>query len=134
MLRMLSQQDNKVVALGPSTLDGAAVNGYAVTISPSSVTREVNRADLPSWMRQSLAGYTSHGVNLKVFVDNSDMLRSFEVQTTESTGAAGTISVDETIAYSHYGAPVSVNAPPADQVVSFQQFLQAEQAQATPSS
>ncbi|HVC70931.1 MAG TPA: hypothetical protein VNC61_11815 [Acidimicrobiales bacterium] len=130
MLRMLAQQGNKVVALGPSTRDGVAVNGYAVTVDASTVSQELRKASLPSWMRRSLIGLKSQNINLKVYVDNSDLLRSFEFQTTESKVSTGPIDINETLGFSKYGTAVSVSAPTADQVASYEQVLQAEQAQA----
>jgi hypothetical protein len=132
MLRMLAQQGNKVVALGPSTLDGVDVNGYAVTVTAANVSEELKNAGFPASVRRSLVGSKAQDINLKVFADHSDLLRSFEFQTTQSTGSSGPINVDETIGFSHYGTPVSVPPPPADQVVSFEQFLQAEAALAKP--
>ena len=68
--------------------------------------------------------------NLKVFVDGSGLLRRMSIGLTETVGSSGTISVDESLDFSDYGSPVDVSAPPSDQVVSFQQFLQdAEAAQ-----
>jgi hypothetical protein len=129
MLRMLAQQGNQVVALGPSTVDGVAVNGYAVTIKASTIQQKIEQAHLPSWMRQAIAGLKAGNVDMRVFVDNAGHLRSLEQKSSESSPAAGPVSEDETMDFSHYGAPVSVTAPPADQVISFQQFLQDEQAQ-----
>ncbi len=134
MLRMLAQQGNTVVALGPSTLDGVAVNGYDVTVNASKVSQELKKANLPSWIQQSLTGLKTKNVDLKVFVDNANLLRAFQFQTTESTKAAGQLSVSETISFSHYGTPVSVSAPPADQTIGFQQFIQAEGSKASSGS
>jgi hypothetical protein len=134
ILRALAQQGNSVVALGPSTLDGVAVNGYAVKMNAAAVSQQLKKANLPAWIRQSLVGLKTHDINLKVYVDNSDLLRSFQFQTTESKGSSGPIDISETLDFSHYGTPVSVTVPPADQVASFQQLLQAEQAQTTPAT
>jgi hypothetical protein len=124
MLKMLAQQGNTVVALGPSTVDGVAVNGYSVTMDPASVAQQLKKANLPTWMQKSVTGLKVHDLGLKVFIDNSGLLRSMETQLTESTTAAGSVSVDETVGFSDYGTPVSVSAPPPNEVESFQQLLQ----------
>jgi hypothetical protein len=126
MLQTLDQQGNTVVPLGPSTIDGVAVTGYSVTVDPAKIEQKLKEADLPAWMQQALAGFKVHDLALKVYVDQSGDLRAYETQTTESTAAAGTISLNESVDLSDYGAPVNVNAPPASQVESFQQFLQTE--------
>jgi hypothetical protein len=124
MLKMLAQQGNTVVPLGPSTVDGVAVNGYSVTVNTASVAQQLKKANLPAWMQESVAGLKVHDLSLKVFIDNSGLLRSFETQITESTTTAGSVTVDETLGFSDYGTPVSVTAPPASEVESFQQLLQ----------
>jgi len=135
MLRVLAQHGNTVVALGPSTLDGVAVNGYAVTVNTSAISQELKNDNLPSWMRQAVTGLKTQSFTMKVFVDNSNLLRSFELQMTESKQSTGPITIDETLGLSHYGSAVSVTSPPAGQIETFPQFLQAEQAaQGTTSS
>jgi hypothetical protein len=134
MLQMLAQQGNTVVPLGPSTVDGVAVNGYAVTVQPSVVAQQLKKANLPSWMQQAVSGLKVHKIAIKVFVDHAGLLRSYEMQLSESTGTAGTFSFDETLGFSNYGTAVNVTAPPAGQVESFQQLLQAAGAQGTTSS
>jgi hypothetical protein len=125
MLQMLARQGNTVVPLGPSTVGGVAVNGYSVTVNPASIEQQIKNANLPSWMQQAVKSLKVHDIAMKVYVDNAGLLRSFEVQTSESSGAAGTVSIDETLDFSDYGTSVSVTAPPAGQVESFQQLEQA---------
>jgi len=128
MLHMLAQQGNKVVPLGPSTVDGVAVNGYSVTVNPATIAQQLKKANLPSWIEKAAVGLKVQNYSVKVFVDSSDTLRSLEVQTTATKAQTGPVSVDETLGFSDYGTPVTVTTPPADQVESFQQFLQAESA------
>ncbi len=133
MLQMLAQQGNQVVALGPSTVDGAAVSGYRVTVNPSSVAQELKKTNLPSWMQQAVSGLKVRTVALKVFVDHAGLLRSFDTQVVEST-STGSARFDESLDFSDYGAPVDVHAPPADQVESYQQLLQAAGSPGAPTS
>jgi hypothetical protein len=58
------------------------------------------------------------------YIDNAGLLRSLTTQLSESTAAAGALTIDETLDFSDYGEPVTVTAPPAGQVVSIQQLLQ----------
>jgi hypothetical protein len=134
MLQMLAQQGNTVVALGPSTVDGVAVLGYSVTVNPSSAEQKLKKAHLPAWMQRAVAGSKLQNIELKVFVDGAGLLRSFQMHLTETTGSSGPVSYDETIGLSAYGTPVTVTAPPADQVEGFQQLLQAAATQDTPPS
>jgi hypothetical protein len=125
MLQMLAQQGNTVVPLGASTIGGVAVNGYSVTVNPSSIEQQIKNADLPSWIQQAVGNLKVHDIAMKVYVDKAGLLRSFEVETSESSGSAGSVSFDETLDLSDYGTPVNVTAPPAGQVESYQQLLQA---------
>ena len=122
-LHMLAQQGNTVTSLGPSTVDGDAVQGYAVTIDKAAVQKELSAASVPAWLRQSLHGLDFSGFNVRVYVDDQGQLRR-EVVGMSLTVASHTVSLSATVDFSDYGAPVDVSAPPADQVVSLQQFLQ----------
>ncbi len=134
MLQMLAQQGNTVIPLGPSTVDGVAVNGYSVTVNPSAVTRQLKKENLPAWLQQAASGLKVGKLDLKVYVDGAGMLQSFQTQLTETSGTAGTVSFEETLGFSDYGAPVTVTAPPAGQVETFQQLLQVAGTQGAPTS
>jgi hypothetical protein len=43
---------------------------------------------------------------------------------TETAATTGKVTVDESLDFSDYGAPVNVSAPPPDQVASLSQLLQ----------
>jgi hypothetical protein len=121
MLRMLSQHGNTVTPIGASTVGGVAVQGYAVTISAAKIRSEL--ANVPDWVRSAASNVGFKAIDYKVYIDQEGLLR----RTTFSMGltANGTsVTMDESLDFSGYGSPVSVSAPPADQVVSLQQFLQ----------
>ena len=124
-LQMLAQQGNTVVPLGPSTVDGVAVDGYSVTVNPARAEQELKKAKLPAWMQQAVAGLQVHDIVLKVYVDKAGLLRAFSTQVSETTDAAGSVAFGETLDFSDYGHPVTVTAPPASQVEGLQQLLQA---------
>lgn len=134
MLRLLAQQGNTVVSLGSSTIDGTSVQGYAVTLDPAVIRSELAQAKLPSWMSGALAQVNIGQTSMKVYVDGSGLLRRIGIDIAESIASSEKISVDESLDFSDYGAPVSVSAPPSDQVASFEQFLQEAQAAAGSSS
>ncbi|HXY42911.1 MAG TPA: hypothetical protein VEH29_01870 [Acidimicrobiales bacterium] len=123
MLRLLSEEGNSVVALGPSTVDGTAVQGFSVSVSPSKLRSDLAAANLPSWMRQALSYLNFEALNFKVYVDGQGLLQSESVSTSLSVGSTS-MSLAETLEFSDYGTPVTVAAPPASEVISLQQFLQ----------
>jgi hypothetical protein len=124
VLRILAQQGNTVVSLGPSTVDGVAVNGYLVKENAAAIMQRVRSAQLPSWMQQVLSQLQVANARLTVYIDGSGMLRSMDMSATESVAGSGSVATNVAMDFSDYGAPLSVSPPPADQVESFQQFLQ----------
>ncbi len=52
-------------------------------------------------------------------------------QVSESSGEVGYVNFSETLDFSDYGTPVTVTTPPASQVESFEQLLQAAGTQRT---
>ena len=134
MLRLLAEQGNTVVPLGPSTIDGTVVQGYSVTLNAATIEAQLAHANLPSWMSSALSQINIESVTNNVYVDGSGLLRRYSVSLTESAPSKGTITLDESLDFSDYGAPVSVSAPPAGQVVTFEQFLQAAEAAGSGSS
>jgi hypothetical protein len=133
MLQMLAQQGNTVVPLGRSTVNGVAVNGYSVTVDPSSIAQKIKSANLPSWLQQAVAGMKVQDAGIRVFIDDAGNLRSFAIHM-QTTGASGATTVDETLDLLDYGTPVDISAPPAGQVESFEQLLQTAGPQGTATS
>ena len=127
MLRLLAQQGNTVVPLGPSTAGGVAVQGYSVTINASAIKSKLDQGRLPSWMQQALANVNFQDMRLKVFVDDAGLLRRMAIHMALTSTSNGSFTIDVALDFSDYGTPVNVTAPPSDQVVSFQDFLQAAQ-------
>ncbi len=134
MLRLLALQGNTVVSLGSSTVDGTSVQGYSVKLNPATITAQLAHANLPSWMASALTKVNIESASNKVYVDGSGLLRRYTVSMTETVASKGTVSLDESLDFSGYGTPVNVSAPPSDQVMTFEQFLQAAQAAAAGAS
>jgi hypothetical protein len=128
MLRLLADQGNTVVPLGSSTIDGTSVQGYEVKLTAATIEAQLSQSKLPSWMISALNQINIKSITNRVYVDGSGLLRRYSISLTESTASAGKITVAESLDFSDYGTPVSVQAPPPGNVVTFQQFLQAAQA------
>ena len=124
MLRLLGQQGNSVVPLGSSKINGVTVNGYRVTFDPASMKSKLDSANIPSWMRDAVNEVNLQNATEEVYIDGSGQLRrtAMHVDVSGPSGKSG--SVDETFDLSDFGAPVTISAPPANQVADFQQFLQ----------
>jgi Protein of unknown function (DUF2510) len=101
-LRTLRQEGNAVTGLGPSTVDGTRVEGYSVrVINPD--------------------------LDYKVYVDRTGQLVQLSTDVND-TLAGQSVRETDTFDFSSYGAPVSVTAPPAGEVVPFAGFLNAARA------
>ncbi|HEX4862921.1 MAG TPA: hypothetical protein VFV02_02540, partial [Acidimicrobiales bacterium] len=124
MLRLLSQQGNNVVPLGSSKVNGVSVNGYRVTFDPAAMQRQLDSADIPSWMRGAISQVNLQNATETVFIDAAGQLRRTTMHVDVNGPSGKSASVDETFDLSDYGVPVSISAPPASQVVDIQQFLQ----------
>ncbi len=131
MLRLLAEQGNTVVPLGPSSIDGTAVQGYSVTLNVQRIKSQLAHANLPSWMTSALSQVDIESVTNTVYVDGNGLLRRYSVSLTENVTSTGKITLDESLDFSDYGAAVTVSAPPAAQVMTFEQFLQAAEAAGT---
>ncbi len=122
-LQALEEQGNAVSSLGSSTVDGQAVQGYAVSYDVSAIEHEIAGSSLPSWMRAELKEVSLSHESSTVYVNGSDQLvRLTHAVGLSASGVSGTES--GSVDFSDYGAPVSIAGPPSDQVVSFSQFLQ----------
>jgi len=83
----------------------------------------MEQANLPALMKQAVFGSGSESV----YLDGAGDLVRVTATITEADGAAGTVQVQESYDLSDYGVPVSIVAPPADEVLPFEQFIQLAQ-------
>ncbi len=126
MFTMLTSEGFDVTPLGPSTIDGDAVQGYHVAITPAELMKGVDRADLPPSVGQEVKSvFGTAGVQMSVYVGDATHLLRRITFSMHLSAASASVSVQATEDISNYGAPVSISAPPADQVASLQQFEQA---------
>jgi hypothetical protein len=121
MLALLQQKGYSVTSLGSSTVNGVDVTGYEVQITDANIKSQLQ--NLPSWLKQSASSMSFSGMKLDVYIDGANEIRRTSVNA-QVTVSGHSASMDLNLDYSDYGDPVSVSAPPADQVVDLQQFLQ----------
>jgi hypothetical protein len=128
-LRLLTQAGNIATDLGPSTINGTPVEGYSIKMDPNALRGELDTPGLPSWMRQAASLVTNPHLAYEVYITNGGQL---DRMSTTMSLTADSQHINETIAmdFSNYGQAVTITVPPADQVGSFQQFLQIAQSQA----
>jgi hypothetical protein len=125
MLHLLANEGNAVTPIGTSTIDGTTVQGYAIAFDPSVINADLHDASLPAWMRQVLQdGVTLDSITSDVYVDGSGNLRRDTSAVTETVGSA-TVAVRSQANYSHFGETIAISAPPAGEVATFGQLLQA---------
>jgi hypothetical protein len=126
LLHILASGGNTVTALGPSTVDATAVQGYHVVVNADFIRARLGALGLPAAEQQAVAQILgSSGITFDVFIDGSDQLRRLVVDMSlgAGSGASGptvTAHVQEDL--SNFGEPVSVSPPPADQVLTPQQL------------
>jgi len=126
VLQILQSEGAQVTPLGPSVVGGAPVHGYHVIIPEAAMQQRLSKADLPAGVAQAAQGmFGSGGIAMDVFVNDANgLLRRVQADlnlTISGHSVNGKVMED----MSNYGVPVTVTAPPADQVASFQQFEQA---------
>ena len=132
MLRLLTQEGATVTPVGSSDIDGVPVKGYVVNIDPAFLKKQLGSANLPSWMRQAVSMVNFQGATETVFIDSSGSLRRDAMHMAMSLSShQPSMTIDESLDLSDYGAPVSITAPPADQVIDMQQFLNQATTQST---
>jgi hypothetical protein len=123
-LNALAASGNQVRALGASTVDGQSVQGYAVTISRQAVGNALKSAKVPAFIKQALAQVHTFGITEDVYLGGNGKLVELRESIVENVGSSGTTSLQLSYRFSDYGAPVSITAPPASEVLSFSQFAQ----------
>ena len=115
-LEFLAEKGAQVTELGPSMVNGAPTQGYAISY-PASVWKSVLAGPkVPADFRNAMAGVT---MTSDVYITSADQLARAVVDISTSTG----YSVDETLDFSNYGVATALAPPDSAQVVPFQQFI-----------
>lgn len=134
-LQLLQAKGNTVTSLGTGVIDGVSASGYAVTISHANVVRAeqrfVSSSGLDATTRQEVAQAEEKlgTPTIDVWFDSSRLLRRISFSEHQTLDGS-TVSVDLDMDFVHYGAPVSISTPSADDVVPFSQFEAAAQSAA----
>jgi hypothetical protein len=131
-LSILENHGGQVTPLGPSTVDGTAVQGYSVTFDPSTIEGDLGSLGLPASARSALSKLTVTHAGFTVYVDGTGLVRQLSVDLSAGIGASGPLSVEETTTFSSYGAPVSITAPPPADVATAGELLKGAGAAALP--
>lgn len=98
------QATSSVTLVGPDTVDGVKTNHYNVVIDPSKLSpKSKEKAQLEA------AGLTS--IPTEMWIDESGR----PVKLTQKLEVQGQ-TLSTTIAFSNYGSPVTVTAPPAGEI------------------
>jgi hypothetical protein len=121
LIAVIGEPGTAIHSLGPSTLDGANVQEYSVDLGPAGIKKAISSQAMPNALRSemSMVHYTQLGYI--VAVDGTDHVA--QVRTTGAYSAAGEkFTVSGTMDMSDYGTPVTIEPPPANQVVSSQRF------------
>jgi len=129
MLQVLQAEGDIVTPLGASVVNGTSVEGYHVVVSEAALSKRLAQENLPRGLEQAAQAakgmFGPGGLSMTVYVSDANHLLVRLVMdlhlSLAGVSASGTVTEDT----SDFGVPVSVTAPPADQVASFQQFTQA---------
>jgi hypothetical protein len=118
VLGMLGSEGNHVVDLGPTTVDGTAVTAYRVTVTLAALRAEMSRTNLPAGLARTAEGAlgTSSTV-VTAYVDGANGSLRRVAADLHLTVGKKTLAASITEDFTHYGAPVSITAPPAGEVV-----------------
>ena len=124
-IQFLERKGATVVPLGTSVIDGDVVSGYSVTPTRAEesqiVQHEISTGELPaSDQQQVLNSLNQLGtLTCDVWFDSSGLLRRESVNI---GGGSSGVSGQVDFTYQNYGVPVSIEAPPASDVISSSQF------------
>jgi len=131
-LQVLTQQGNTVVPLGTSTINGASVTGYQVTITKAAMAAELKRVEARGGaeakaLEQGLKVISLNPPVIKLWLNGDNLLAREEVLISETTSGVSA-SGDLIINFSNYGSASTITTPAAGSVASFQAFIAAADA------
>ena len=117
LLASLTAASSNVTRLGPSTVRGVAVTGFALKIDPAKEAARMPAADraISEAFLKSL-GLTE--IPVDVWVDGQNLVRREKVTLAlpSGSGAPAGTSIVMTTDFYDFGVPVHVSAPPASEV------------------
>jgi hypothetical protein len=133
-LSLLSQQGGRVTSLGPRSIGGRTCDGYIVTPSSQAILAgaKAEYAKLGLSEAQTSAALKALQAatppTITAWFDSRHQLAcqvDVYLQVGAPTTSSGSVGVQMVMTFTHYGAPVSVNAPTAADTLTLQQFLKA---------
>jgi hypothetical protein len=117
LLASLTAMSSGVTSLGPATLRGVPVTGFAFKVDPAKAAGKAPSAD-----RASLEAlgklFGAAEIPVDVWVDGHNLVRQekLTLAVPDGTGAPGGTRLVITTDFYDFGVPVRVSAPPASQV------------------
>ena len=126
-LQVYAQRGNSVIPLGPSTINGQAVAGYQVTLSPKTINAAVKRLEAQGGASAAAVKtflQNDGSINdpvIKLWMGTNHLLVSEEADVSVSAGGTSE-NTELTMDFSDYGLPVSISAPPPSAVTSLKVF------------
>lgn len=132
-LHLLTASGNTVRSLGTSTIDGVKTAGYSVSVATATLVHELQQQlTRPGLMlaeqkqiRKALAHPEKRSLTVRVWFDESGLLRRMIAPS--MWGGTPATAATLTLTFTHYGTPVHITAPAARDVVSYAQFVRAEE-------
>jgi hypothetical protein len=122
-LRVLSASGNDVSDLGSAQIRGRDVHLYAVHLTRAQINRDIAEEHLPQFLRQAIAQVHIPAITYTLAINGANQL--MQMKATVRLKADGQQITEHLVeGYSHYGTKVTVTAPPSDEVIPFQTFLQ----------
>lgn len=132
LLDQLQQTSGVTVSpLGPSTVDGLSVDGYAVTVNNlaavAGAKQRLGSLGLSPEMQQKMLDVLAKAgpLHMTVYIDPAkhllrrttlDMNLDFGSVLGQEASKVGPVAATATLDFTHYGTPVHITAPPANDV------------------
>jgi hypothetical protein len=99
------------------------VQGYSIRLGPAGIAKTITSEHVPAYMRAEVSSVHYSRLSYEVYVDGANDLK--QIRTTGAFSVAGQgATIASTMEFSNYGTAVSVQAPPAGQVIPARQFDQ----------
>jgi hypothetical protein len=115
---MLQKAGAQVTTLGPSTVNGVAVHGYQVAVTPTVLATLLTDYGLPAAEAQQLGSSGLSTVDLTVDVGDTGLVQQVHASTMVASGGQ-TTTLSVSAQFSGYGQPVTITPPAATQTATF---------------
>ena len=130
-LSVLEQQGSTVRQLGSKTIDGVTCTGYAVTPSLQAMLTETRQEDAKQGISAATTEQDLQQVRdsplptITIWSDAQGLVHEISINMQISVNmTGGSTSGDLVLDFTHFGAPVSITAPPPADTISSSSFQQ----------